>query len=190
MYKILSIVLLLLCLFTVASLAGNPQVKLFTTKGDIILELYPDKAPKTVENFLNYVDLGFYNGLIFHRVIKGFMIQGGGMTVKMEQKKPLPPIQNEADNGFKNDRGTIAMARQPKPHTATSQFFINTVDNIQLNFKNKKSTSAWGYCVFGKVIKGMDVVDAIENLPTGNKNGYDDVPKIEVVIKKAVLLKK
>jgi peptidyl-prolyl cis-trans isomerase B (cyclophilin B) len=177
------------CLASAFVLAGNPQVKLVTSKGDIVLELFSDKAPKTVENFLNYVDLGFYNGTIFHRVIKGFMIQGGGFTPKMERKETLPPIQNEADNGLKNNRGTIAMARTSRPHTATSQFFINTIDNFQLNFRNKKSTSAWGYCVFGKVIEGMNVVDAIENLPTGKKEGYDDVPKIEVIIKKAELIK-
>jgi cyclophilin family peptidyl-prolyl cis-trans isomerase len=190
MCRMLTMCIVLALMLTTLTMAANPQVKLVTTKGDIILELYPDKAPKTVENFLNYVDLGFYNGLIFHRVIKGFMIQGGGMTTKMERKETLPPIQNEADNGLKNDRGTIAMARQAKPHTATSQFFINTVDNIQLNFKNKQSTGGWGYCVFGKVIQGMNVVDAIENLPTGKKEGYNDVPKIEVVIKKAELIKK
>jgi len=190
MYKELSMFILLALMLTTVTNAANPQVKLVTTKGDIILELYPDKAPKTVENFLNYVDLGFYNGLIFHRVIKGFMIQGGGFTAKMERKEPLPPITNEADNGLKNERGTIAMARLPKPHTATSQFFINTVDNIRLNFRNKQSTGGWGYCVFGKVIQGMDVIDAIENLPTGKKQGYDDVPKIDVVIKKVELIKK
>jgi peptidyl-prolyl cis-trans isomerase B (cyclophilin B) len=190
MYKDLFMFILLAAMLSTVTVAANPQVKLITTKGDIILELYPDKAPKTVENFLNYVDLGFYNNLIFHRVIKGFMIQGGGMTAKMERKETLPPINNEADNGLKNDRGTIAMARQAKPHTATSQFFINTVDNLQLNYKNKQSTGGWGYCVFGKVIQGMDVIDAIENLPTGKKQGYDDVPKIDAVIKKAELIKK
>ena len=190
MYKAFMVVFLLFLFSTTLIMAANPQVKLTTTKGDIILELFPDKAPKTVENFLNYVDLGFYNGLIFHRVIKGFMIQGGGMTPDMKRKETLPPIKNEADNGLKNVRGTIAMARTAQPHTATSQFFINTVDNFNLNFRNKQSTSAWGYCVFGKVVKGMEVVDAIENLPTGKKQGYDDVPKIDVIIKKAELIKK
>jgi peptidyl-prolyl cis-trans isomerase B (cyclophilin B) len=190
MYRLFITITSLFWLAAAMTLAANPQVKLITTKGDITLELYPDKAPKTVENFLNYIDLGFYNGTIFHRVIKGFMIQGGGLTAKMERKETQPPIQNEADNGLKNDRGTIAMARLPKPHTATSQFFINTIDNFNLNFKNKQSTSGWGYCVFGKVIQGMDVVDAIENLPTGKNQGYDDVPKIEVVIKKAEIIKK
>ena len=127
------------------------QVVMETSKGEIVLELHPDKAPLTVKNFLNYVEAGFYNGTIFHRVIPGFMIQGGGFTQDMAKKPTKAPIKNEADNGLKNDRGTIAMARTPNPHSASSQFFINTVDNAFLNYKDQ-TTSGWGYTVFGNVI--------------------------------------
>jgi cyclophilin family peptidyl-prolyl cis-trans isomerase len=162
----------------------NPKVALETDKGKIVIELYPDKAPKTVKNFLDYVDAGQYTNTIFHRVIPGFMIQGGGMTVSMKEKPTRPPIKNEADNGLKNERGTLAMARTQVPDSATAQFFINTVDNDFLNFKDK-SVQGWGYTVFAKVTEGMDVVDAISKVKTGNRGGHQDVPVDTVVIIKA-----
>ncbi len=163
---------------------GNPQVVLETTKGKIVLELYPDKAPVTVKNFLAYVDAKFYDGTIFHRVIPNFMIQGGGFTADMNQKPTTDPIQNEADNGLKNRRGTIAMARTNIPDSATSQFFINSVNNDFLNFKSK-SAQGWGYAVFGKVAEGLDVVDAISAVKTGTSGRFRDVPAEPVVIKSA-----
>lgn len=170
------------------SFAGpsNPKVRLETDKGDIVLELDQRSAPRTVENFLAYVNAGFFDGTIFHRVIKGFMIQGGGLTEDMETKPTNSPIPNEADNGLKNVRGSIAMARTQDPNSATSQFFINTVDNAFLDHKGK-SVQGWGYCVFGKVIEGLDVVDAIENLPTTARAGHSDVPADPVFIKRATL---
>ena len=163
---------------------GNPQVVLETSKGKIVLELYPDKAPVTVKNFLAYVDARFYDGTIFHRVIPNFMIQGGGFTADMNQKPTNDPIQNEADNGLKNQRGTIAMARTNVPDSATSQFFINSVSNDFLNFKSK-SAQGWGYAVFGKVVEGLDVVDAISAVKTGTSGRFRDVPAEPVVIKSA-----
>ena len=163
---------------------SNPRVALDTTKGKIVLELYPDKAPKTVENFLEYVRSGFYDGLIFHRVIPGFMIQGGGFTADMTQKPTRAPIQNEADNGLRNERGTICMARTPDPHSASSQFFINVADNSSLDHKSK-TPQGWGYAVFGKVVEGMDVADAIVGVRTTTKGPYGDVPVEPIVIKKA-----
>lgn len=161
----------------------NPQVVLHSNKGDIVIELDAEKAPNTVENFLSYVNEGFFDGTIFHRVIPGFMIQGGGFTADMQQKKTHEPIQNEAENGLKNLRGTLAMARTNDPHSATAQFFINLTDNDFLNFK-AASGSGWGYAVFGKVVSGMDVVDAIAKAPTGNKGMHQDVPKETVSIDK------
>lgn len=173
---------LLLGLSLTARAADNPEVDIHTSQGDIIVELYPDKAPKTVANFLQYVDDGFYNNTLFHRVIDGFMIQGGGFTPQFERKKTRAPIINEADNGLKNLRGTIAMARTFDPQSATAQFFINVVDNPSLDFKSK-TPRGWGYCVFGKVVKGMNVVDAIKSLPTGPGGPFQrDVPKTPVVI--------
>ena len=163
------------------SAVSNPQVVMETSKGEIVLELYPDKAPLTVKNFLDYVDAGFYNGTIFHRVIPGFMLQGGGFSQDMQKKPTLTPVKNEAYNGLKNDRGTIAMARTQDPHSASSQFFINTVDNAFLNYKGQ-TTAGWGYAVFGKVIKGMEVVDAISKVETGVQGRFRDVPKTPVVI--------
>ena len=151
------------------------MITLKTTLGDIVIELDYEKAPETAKNFENYVKSGFYKGTIFHRVIKGFMIQGGGLTADMSQKETEAPIKNEADNGLKNDRGTIAMARTNDPHSATAQFFINTVNNSFLNFRSK-DINGWGYCVFGKVVKGMDVVDAIEKSKTTTVAYYQDVP--------------
>ncbi|MFA7496097.1 MAG: peptidylprolyl isomerase [Acidithiobacillus sp.] len=161
----------------------NPQVVLHTNKGDIVIELDADKAPNTVENFLKYVDEGFFDATIFHRVIPGFMIQGGGFTADMQQKQTHAPVANEAENGLKNLRGTLAMARTNDPHSATAQFFINLSDNDFLNFKAASGTG-WGYAVFGKVVEGLDVVDAIAKVPTGNKGMHQDVPKDTVTIDK------
>lgn len=159
------------------------MVKLHTNKGTIVLELNAEKAPKTVENFLNYAKNGFYDGTIFHRVIDGFMIQGGGMEPGMREKKTDAPIQNEAGNGLLNERGAIAMARTPDPHSATAQFFINVSDNAFLNFRSE-SMEGWGYCVFGKVTEGMDVVDEIRKVETGSFGQHQDVPKEDVVIER------
>ena len=151
------------------------MITLKTNLCDIVIELDYDKAPVTAKNFEEYVKSGFYKGTIFHRVIKGFMIQGGGVATDMENKPTNAPIKNEADNGLKNDRGTIAMARTQDPHSATAQFFINTVDNSFLNFRSK-DLNGWGYCVFGKVVQGMDVVDKIEKSKTTTVSYYQDVP--------------
>lgn len=167
------------------------MIKLTTNHGTITLELDTVNAPKTSANFIAYVESGHYDGTIFHRVIKNFMIQGGGMTPDMEQKPTQAPIENEGEQtskaGLKNVRGSIAMARTNDPHSATAQFFINTVDNDFLDFK-APSGQGWGYCVFGKVVEGMDVVDAIRALPTGNKGFHQDVPKESVIIEKAEVL--
>jgi peptidyl-prolyl cis-trans isomerase B (cyclophilin B) len=167
--------------------AANPRVKLETSMGVIVLELSPNRAPRTVDNFLQYVKDGFYDGTVFHRVIKGFMIQGGGLTEAMEPKPTREPIPNEADKGLKNRRGSIAMARTGDPHSATAQFFINTVDNRPLDYRDK-TVQGWGYCVFGRVVQGMDVVDAIEAVETGRRAGYQDVPMETVVIQKATIV--
>ncbi|MBI9086631.1 MAG: peptidyl-prolyl cis-trans isomerase [Desulfobacterales bacterium] len=165
-----------------------PRVNLETSHGAITLELYPDKAPKTVENFLAYVRSGFFDKTIFHRVIHGFMIQGGGLTADMKKKPTQKPISNEADNGLGNARGTIAMARTGDPHSATAQFFINTRDNVSLDHRGK-TQQGWGYCVFGRVVSGMEAVDAIEAVTTGTRAGRRDVPVKPVVILKAVVEK-
>jgi peptidyl-prolyl cis-trans isomerase B (cyclophilin B) len=165
----------------------NPVVLLSTTMGDIKVELYPDKAPKTVANFLAYVKSGFYDGTIFHRVIPNFMIQGGGLDKDMKKKKTREPIKNEASNGLKNQVGTIAMARTREPQSATAQFFINVKDNGFLDYRDE-TPQGWGYAVFGKVIDGMDVVHKIENVPTGKSGMYRNVPKEPVVIKSAKVL--
>ncbi len=171
----------LLVLGTATAGAANPSVILKTSKGDIRIELYPDKAPLTVRNFLAYVDAKFFDGTIFHRVIKDFMIQGGGLTPDFKEKPEKPAIKNEAGNGLKNLRGTIAMARTDQPHTATSQFFINHADNDSLNHKDN-SVDGFGYCVFGKVVAGMDVVDAIALTPTATIKGNADAPRTTVTI--------
>jgi peptidyl-prolyl cis-trans isomerase B (cyclophilin B) len=173
---------------TPAAAADATKVVLETDKGKIVIELYPDKAPQTVQNFLSYVDAGHYNSTIFHRVIPNFMIQGGGMTAGMKEKPTRPPVKNEADNGLKNQRGTIAMARTQVPDSATAQFFISTADNDFLDFKNK-TIQGWGYAVFGKVVEGMDVVDAIAKVKTGNRGGHQDVPVDTVMIIKAERVK-
>ena len=164
---------------------AKPVVLLTTTMGKIKLELDRAKAPKTVDNFMTYVRSGHYNGLIFHRVISTFMIQGGGFDKSFTKKDTRPPIQNEADNGLKNDRGTIAMARTGDPHSAAAQFFINVKDNGMLNHRSK-DVRGWGYCVFGKVIEGLDVVDKIKAVPTGAKGMFPtDAPQTDVVITEA-----
>ncbi len=157
-----------------------------TNYGDFTLELFADKAPATVENFLGYVKDGFYDGTIFHRVIDGFMIQGGGFTEDMDQKATKAPIQNEANNGVSNEAGTIAMARTNDPHSATAQFFINIKDNDFLNHTSE-SVNGWGYCAFGKVTEGMDVVEKIKNVKTGSHGFHQDVPVEPVIIEKAVV---
>jgi peptidyl-prolyl cis-trans isomerase B (cyclophilin B) len=170
------------------AVAGNPKVEMETSKGKMVIELFPEKAPETVKNFLNYVDAKFYDGTIFHRVIPNFMIQGGGFTSDMKIKPAGTPIKNEADNGLKNERGTIAMARTGDPHSATAQFFINSVSNDFLNHKSK-TQQGWGYVVFGKVIKGMDVVDAISSAKTVTRGGYRDIPAETIEIRSARVLK-
>jgi peptidyl-prolyl cis-trans isomerase B (cyclophilin B) len=162
-------------------------VKLETTLGDITIELNLVAAPETSRNFLNYVESGFYSGTVFHRVIDGFMIQGGGMDRDMQQKSTNAPIQNEADNGLGNETGTIAMARTSDPHSASAQFFINVKDNDFLNHSSK-TPQGWGYCVFGKVTDGMDTVNAIKGVKTGNAGGHQDVPVEPVEILTAAVV--
>lgn len=159
------------------------MVKLHTNFGEITLELDAEKAPKTVANFLQYVENNFFDNLIFHRVIDGFMIQGGGFDVDMKQKSAGENVENEANNGLKNDKYTIAMARTPNPHSASSQFFINVADNDFLNF-SAPTSQGWGYCVFGKVVAGTEVVDKIAKVKTGNSAGHQDVPKEAVIIQR------
>ena len=168
--------------------SASPRVKLTTNHGAIVLELNAGKAPNTVKNFLQYVESGHYNGTIFHRVIKGFMIQGGGLEPGLKDKSSGSPIKNEADNGLANDTGTIAMARTGDPHSATDQFFINVADNGFLNH-TAPNARGWGYAVFGKVTEGMDVVQKIEAVATGSSGMMDDVPTKDVVIEKAEVLK-
>ncbi|MBW4008411.1 peptidylprolyl isomerase [Moraxella sp. 179-F 1C4 NHS] len=166
-----------------------PYVELETTMGNIVIELNQEKAPNTVANFLAYVKSGHYDGTIFHRVIDGFMIQGGGMDANMTEKSTNAPIQNEADNGLKNEVGTIAMARTSDPHSATAQFFINVKDNSFLNFSGK-NPQGWGYAVFGKVTEGMDIVNKIKGVPTGKYGFHADVPTTPVVITHAKVIEK
>jgi peptidyl-prolyl cis-trans isomerase A (cyclophilin A) len=168
--------------------AANPKVLFKTSQGDITIELYPAKAPVTVQNILDYVEAKFYDGLIFHRVIPNFMIQCGGMDAEMRQKSGNPAIKNEAGNGLKNTRGSVAMARTNVVDSATSQFFINLKDNVFLNHKDN-TPEGFGYCVFGKVVAGMDVVDAIAKVPTVNKRGHGDVPLAPITILSAAVVK-
>ncbi|GMV28681.1 MAG: hypothetical protein AMXMBFR59_08060 [Rhodanobacteraceae bacterium] len=169
--------------------AAHPQVVLRTSMGDITIELYPDKAPKSVENFQQYVKDGFYNGTVFHRVINGFMIQGGGFTKDLTQKRTRPAIQNEANNGLSNVKGTVAMARTNDPHSATAQFFINVVDNKRLDYVSDQSGMTYGYAVFGKVVAGMDVVDKIKAVETSAQGPLPgDVPKVAITIDKAEMV--
>jgi peptidyl-prolyl cis-trans isomerase B (cyclophilin B) len=164
-----------------------PQVQLETSHGNIVIELNREKAPKTVANFLSYVEEGFYNGTIFHRVIENFMIQGGGFDEDFQQKQTKSPVENEADNGLSNERGAVAMARTNDPHSATAQFFINTVDNDFLDFRGK-APSGWGYAVFGEVVEGMEVVEKIRSVDTTMRGQHQDVPAENVVIIKASVL--
>lgn len=173
--------MLLMFLFSTQVFAKNTIVVINTNKGEIEVELFDEKAPKTVKNFLQYVDQKFYDGTIFHRVINNFMIQGGGYTKDLTEKTTSPTIQNEADNGLTNEVGTLAMARTMDPHSASSQFFINVVDNAYLNH-SAKNERGWGYCVFGKVLKGMYVVNNIKQVKTGTQKGMSDVPVEPVVI--------
>jgi cyclophilin family peptidyl-prolyl cis-trans isomerase len=181
MFKKLAVVLIFLAIATGAFAAGNPIVLMKTSMGNVEIELFQDKAPATVVNFLSYVNSGFYNGTIFHRVIGNFMIQGGGFTPGMGEKKTLPPVKNEAANGISNLTGTVAMARTMEPQSATAQFFINVADNRFLDYKSP-TTEGYGYCVFGRVVKGMDVVERIKRVQTGNKGYFQDVPLQDVVI--------
>jgi cyclophilin family peptidyl-prolyl cis-trans isomerase len=167
--------------------AQNPQVEMRTSLGTIVLELQPENAPLTVKNFLQYVNDGHYNGTIFHRVIDGFMIQGGGFTADMQQKKTRDPIKHEGGNGLKNQVGTIAMARTADPNSGTSQFFINVVDNQMLDFRGP-GTQEIGYCVFGRVVKGLDVVNKIRNVQTATRGGHQNVPVQTVTIEKVTVI--
>jgi len=181
MSRIRTVLPLLAGLLLAANVCAAPTVELKTSLGRIVLELDPEKAPKTVANFLKYAKEGFYNGTIFHRVMPGFMVQGGGFDEQMRQKPVQAPIENEARNGLKNIRGSIAMARTDDPHSATAQFFINVVDNDFLDFK-LPSGNGWGYAVFGKVKEGMEVIDRIAKVSTGNAAGHQNVPRTPIVI--------
>ena len=171
----------LFCVLPHLAEAANPVVEIETNQGNIKIELYPEQAPKTVSNFLYYVDNGFYKETIFHRVISNFMIQGGGFTREIIEKKTQPPIINESNNGLVNSAGTVAMARTNDPNSATAQFFVNLIDNNFLNYTSPEPSSI-GYCVFGKVTEGMNVVHKIGQLPTGNSRGFSDVPIRPVII--------
>lgn len=179
--------LLLPCILYAAQAQDQPVAKFETNYGDFYVQLDPRKAPITAANFIQYVKSGHYDGTIFHRVIPGFMIQGGGMNANMEEKRTFAPIKNEASNRVKNKKYTISMARTSDPNSATAQFFINTKDNDFLDFKSP-TPEGWGYAVFGKVIKGMDTIDKIEKVETGRKRGHSDVPLKPVTIKKAVMV--
>jgi peptidyl-prolyl cis-trans isomerase B (cyclophilin B) len=163
------------------------MIRLHTSAGVIGIELEAEKAPLTVANFLEYVKIGHYDNTIFHRVIDGFMIQGGGFEPGMKQKKTLPPVTNEADNGLKNNRYTVAMARTSEPHSASAQFFINVADNDFLNF-SAPTARGWGYCVFGRVVEGQDVIETLRSVPTTSKAGHQDVPSEDIVITRAELV--
>lgn len=163
------------------------KARLTTSMGEIVLELDADKAPKTVQNFIDYVNAGHYEGTIFHRVINDFMVQGGGLDADMSTLPTPNTVENEADNGLGNLEGTVAMARTPDPHSASAQFFINTTDNAFLNHRDK-TDDGWGYCVFGKVVDGMDIVEKIEDTATTNRAGYQDVPEEVILIEKVVLV--
>lgn len=189
MKKYLILLVLTVCIPMMTAMAASDvqKVSLYTNMGRIVLKLDRSAAPVTVDNFIKYVKSGYYNGTIFHRVIRGFMVQGGGLSPNLSRKPGFDPIKIESDNGLKNNRGTVAMARTGDPNSATSQFFINTVDNDFLNFRSK-TQNGWGYCVFGKVISGMDVVEKIEGVRTGYRNGRRNVPVKPVIIEKAELI--
>ena len=169
-----------------AEMATNTVISIKTTSGDIKLELFDDKAPKTSENFKEYIKSGYFNNMIFHRVIKDFMIQGGGFDPDMQEKETMKPIMNEANNMVSNERGTIAMARTNDPHSASAQFFINLKDNTFLDFKSE-TVQGWGYCVFGKVIDGLEVIDKIAMVDTGSYGPHQDVPKDPIIIKEIII---
>jgi len=179
--------LLIALLTTPVALAANPKVELKTTLGTMVIELYPENAPKTVENFVQYVKDGFYDGTIFHRVIPGFMAQGGGFTANLQQKPTRPAIRNEAGNGLRNATGTVAMARTADPHSATAQFFINVAENDFLDFKSPDD-KGYGYTVFGRVTTGMDVVQKMLQVPTASVGPHQNVPRQPIVIERARLL--
>ena len=183
-----TLVAALALLVSLAAAAADPQVEIKTSLGDIVVELDPARAPLTVENFLQYVKARHYDGTLFHRVMPGFMIQGGGFTPDFQEKPAGKPVRNEASNGVPNTVGTIAMARTNEPHSATAQFFINVADNRMLNFRFP-TIEGYGYAVFGKVISGMDVVDKIRDVPTGSKPPHDDVPLTPVTNNKATVEK-
>ena len=171
-----------------AEMTTNTKIIIKTTSGDIKIELYDDKAPITSENFIKYIESGYFTDTIFHRVIKDFMIQGGGFTTEMSEKDSMPSIQNEANNGVSNERGTIAMARTPDPHSASSQFFINLKDNNFLDF-TAETPQGWGYCAFGKVFEGMDILDKIALVDTGSYGAHQDVPKEPITINEIIIEK-
>jgi peptidyl-prolyl cis-trans isomerase A (cyclophilin A) len=183
MYRLFAFVFAVL--FGVAAHAANPQLEVKTSQGTLTIELYQDKAPNSVENFLQYAKDGFYNGTIFHRVMDGFMIQGGGFEPGMKEKPTRAPIPNEAKNGLKNEVGTLAMARRPDPHSATAQFFINLANNGPLDFPG---SDGWGYAVFGKVVQGMEVVQKIAKVPTGMSGMHQNVPTTPILIESVKLL--
>ena len=185
---LLIILLNLLNIGVNAEMTTNTIISIKTTSGDIKIELFDDKAPKTSQNFKEYIKSGYFNDTIFHRVIKDFMIQGGGFTSDMQQKETLPPIENEANNMVMNERGTIAMARTNDPHSASAQFFINLKDNNFLNFKDE-TIQGWGYCVFGKVLEGMETVDEIAKVKTGSYGPHQDVPNEPIIIKEIIIEK-
>ena len=186
--KPLALIAILACALALAAPANAQKVKLATSMGDIVVQLDAEKAPKTVANFLQYVKAGHYNGTVFHRVIDGFMVQGGGMSADMQEKPTRAPIPLEARNGLSNVRGTLAMARTQVPDSATAQFFINVGDNLRLDAANAADGN--GYAVFGQVVNGMDVVDRIKTVPVSNKAGHQNVPQKAVVIQQATLLEK
>ena len=185
--RLLSLSVLLVAFAGAAGAQDAPRVALDTSMGRIVLELAPDRAPATVANFLQYTQDGFYDGTVFHRVIDGFMIQGGGFGEDMKKKPTRDPVMNEADKGLRNERGTIAMARTQDPHSATAQFFINLVNNDFLDHK-AKDTRGWGYTAFGRVVEGMAVVDQIKTVPTGNQGSFQNVPREPVIIRSAKIL--
>ena len=186
-FKYLVIITIIIMNYGVnAEMTTNTKIIIKTTSGDIKLELYDDKAPITVSNFKKYIESKYFLNTIFHRVIKDFMVQGGGLSVNMEQKDTFAPIQNEANNMLTNDRGTIAMARTSDPHSASAQFFINLKDNTFLNFRDQ-TQQGWGYCVFGKVVKGLDVIDKIANVETASNGPHQDVPKEPIIINDIII---
>ena len=186
-FKYLIIITIIITNYGVtAEMTTNTKIIIKTTSGDIKLELYDDKAPITVSNFKKYIESKYFSNTIFHRVIKDFMIQGGGFSVEMIEKDTFAPIQNEANNLLSNERGTIAMARTPDPHSASAQFFINLKDNTFLNFKSQ-TQQGWGYCVFGKVLEGLDIIDKIALTETGNYGPHQDVPQKPIIINEIVI---